>query len=64
MKISDDSINQLIKNQFLQNKHHFINLLIDSFLRKGQILEKLKKYDEAIESYYAGQQEVKACYGS
>ena len=64
MKMSDGSINQLIKNQFLQNKHHFINLLIDSFLRKGQILEKLKKYDEAIESYYAGQQEVKAFYGS
>lgn len=46
-----------------QHYHHLIGLNVLALQKKGQLLEKFKRYDEAIETFTYGKQIVEANYG-
>ena len=54
MRMDDVSISQEAKDKLSQHYHHLVNLHILSYSTKGQILENLKRYEDAIGSYFTG----------
>ena len=54
MRMDDISITQEAKDKLSQHYHHLVNLHILSYSTKGQILENLKRYEDAIGAYFTG----------
>lgn len=63
-KLESSLIEPEIKERLNQQFHHLLNMHVLSFQTKGQILEKLKRFEEAIEAYQFGKQVVEANYGT
>ena len=54
VRFEDERMDPVEKERLNSTYHHLINLNVLAHQTKGQILEKLKRYEDAIESYSLG----------
>lgn len=62
-KFQDQSLTQNERDALSKHYYHIVNLNMLAFKTRGQILEKFKRFDEAIESYQMAKQVVESNYG-
>ena len=62
--LEQPEISQEDKDFYGEQYHSQMNLHAMSFLTKGQIYEKVKYFEEAIQEYQQGKQVIEANYGT
>jgi len=63
LKFQDITLSQVERDALSKHYYHIINLNVLALKTRGNILEKFRRFDEAIESYSMAKQVVETNYG-